>query len=478
MFQPFQILERVASEHPQKDGLVAQGRRLTFAEMLATSRGLAQYFRDRGVRPRDVVVTNLPPATDWLVTLALFHEACITASLWGVGAVSSLDASWLIAAEPHPAFPLERTIIVSDTTLSDALTASPSGGRKHYARGDSSVRYVLTSGTSGAPKAVNFTVDLIDNRMRQMASYWTDSRPELNFMGLTTTGGFFTALSSLSHGTPYLAPESVNERVLALAGEHNIRVLAGSPTQVGHAVSVLKNHGIMLPALEEVRLAGSQPTAALVAVIAEHLRVPLKSIYGSTEGGGIAMRLLAPGDDRSNLGMPITGVTIEILNDEHNVLGPNVDGAVRYRTPGLSPGYVGVPLGASPFQGGWFSPGDYGHLTQTGELVLVGREDDLINVGGAKVSPGLIEDVAREARGVQDAATFIIERVPGVEEIGLALVADDSADLRGLDQALRRAFPACFPTVFGKVDALPMNRMGKVLRHQLSEDFSRRLSGS
>jgi acyl-coenzyme A synthetase/AMP-(fatty) acid ligase len=189
------------------------------------------------------------------------------------------------------------------------------------------MRYVLTSGTTGSPKAVTFTGNNIQARLNQLSSYWADSRPELNFMGLSTTGGFFTALAALKHGYPYMAELAVNRTAIERASEYGIKVLAGSPAQIGQALQVIREHKLSIPSLVEVRLAGSLPSQQLISAIYDDLGVEVKSVYGSTEGGGVAVAMLRPGDDTSDLGELISGIELEIEAD------PDKSGPIRYRGP-------------------------------------------------------------------------------------------------------------------------------------------------
>ena len=130
----------------------------------------------------------------------------------------------------------------------------------------------------------------------------------------------------------------------------------------------------------------------------------------------------------------------------------------------------------SSFRAGWFHPGDRGMLNASGHLVLDGRDSELINLGGVKIDPASVDAVIEGFPGVTDAAAFVIERRAGVPELGLAVVAEANGDLRALDRMLRQRMPGKHPTVFGRVATIPRNRMGKVERRRLTDEFRRRLS--
>jgi fatty-acyl-CoA synthase/long-chain acyl-CoA synthetase len=466
MIQPFELLETAAARYPSQIGMVSESRVYTFQEMHGIAQGFAAKFHSQGLRPRQVASTFLPPDLDWLSTLAIFHEAAVPVSLWGAGSVSNLNVSWFVGTSLHPNVPKQQTIILDSNDLKPVASTHP---RTLYARPDKPMRYVLTSGTTGSPKAVTFTGGNIQARLDNLGTYWADERPELNFMGLSTTGGFFTALAALQNGYQFMAELAVNPSAIERAKEHQIKVLAGSPSQIGHALKLMNEHDLQIPSLEEVRVAGSSPSEKLISAIHNDLGVPVKSVYGSTEGGGVAFTMLSPGDDTSDLGEIVDGVELEVEASD----GPS--GRIRYRGPGVSPGYMESTGDDSSFENGWFYPGDLGHVSETGHLILEGRSDELMNFGGTKLNPEKIEQLAKDFAGVADAGVCLVERVPGIEEVAIAVVGESALDLRALDQILRAKLPIGHPTVFTRAHQIPRNRMGKIVREELKNQILRDL---
>ena len=461
MIQPFELLEKAAIRSPDEIGLVSESRVLTFRQMWEQSQHLATKFHSAGVLPRQVVSTFLPPDLDWLATLAIFHEAAVPVSLWGVGTITNLNVSWFVSINPHNSVPSQQTIILDEALMEIADQSEQRHQRTLFARPDKPMRYVLTSGTTGAPKAVTFTGNNIQARLTHLASYWADSRPEMNFMGLSTTGGFFTALAALQHGYPFMAELAVNRSAIERADEYGIKVLAGSPAQIGQALQVIREHKLSIPSLVEVRIAGSLPSKGLVSAIYDDLGVEVKSVYGSTEGGGVAVTMLRPGDDTADLGELISGIELEI-EAESDISGP-----IRYRGPGVSPGYLDHTHAESGLVNGWFYPGDTGRISDNGHLIMGGRTDDILNVGGAKLNPETVEALANEFDEVLDSAVCLIERLPGIEEVAISVVGGASLDLRGLDQFLRAKLTIGHPTVFSTSNQIPRNRMGKIIREDV-----------
>lgn len=222
-------------------------------------------------------------------------------------------------------------------------------------------------------------------------------------------------------------------------------------------------------------MAGATPSRTLLRLIDDRLGVPVRSVYGSTEGGGVTARMLRADDDLADVGSALPGLELQIVDDSGEPVSTEIPGHVRYRGPGMTAGYF--ERGAvTAFKRGWFEPGDIGTLSPDGSLVLAGRTAEIINVAGQKVNPAAVDALAQEFAGVCDAAAFGLERTNGIAELGLAVVGDADCDLRALDQLLRAKLVSGYPTTFWRVSEIPRNRMGKAERAVLAEAFARTLA--
>lgn len=479
MFAPAQHLQRHAVDRPDDLALVAADSRWTFAELDRCVAAVAQRLRDLGIEPRHLVAIDLPPEEDWIVTLALLRIATATVSLTGVADLGGLPVDALLTRPGAPRFTAPRVVAVDrlwiEQAVADADERDDRAATVLYARDDAICRVIMTSGTTGAPRGAALSVRAVQHRLETLHRYWTDERIELNLMTLSTTGGFHTALANLQHGTPYLALPAGDAAVARIAAELRVEVIAGSPVQVGRLVQLVREAGITMPALREVRTAGGAATRTLLEVIGATLAVPVRGVYGSTEGGGVTMRMLGVDSDPTDVGAPQPGIELQIVDESGAPVADGVSGAVRYRSPGMADGYLTGGDDGS-FRDGWFFPGDQGRRGADGHLVLEGRTSEIVNVGGVKVDPAAVDAAVEGFPGVVDAATFLIEQTPGVPELGLAVVAAAGCDLRALDALLRQRMPGKHPTVYGQVSVIPRTRTGKVERQRLTEEFARRLA--
>jgi len=192
----------------------------------------------------------------------------------------------------------------------------------------------------------------------------------------------------------------------------------------------------------------------------------LVEVYSSNEAGNIAT---IEGDAPGPAATVLPGVEVEIVDERGAPLPPGQEGEIRVRTPYMIDGFHGDPAAtARMFKGGWFHPGDRGVLRAPERLEVLGRADELMNVGGIKVLPGDIEDVIRRGGKVSDAGVCMVRNADGIDEVWVAVCFAPGADAAAVER-LRPTFRD-FP--FGPANLVPLNAIprtdtGKIKRAEL-----------
>jgi long-chain acyl-CoA synthetase len=124
------------------------------------------------------------------------------------------------------------------------------------------------------------------------------------------------------------------------------------------------------------------------------LNLPLKNLYGSTEGGAVAG---AKNEDirLDTVGPAYAGAEVRATDE----------GEIMYRQPGTFVGYYKDPEGtAQVLKDGWFYTGDSGFIRDDGHIVLLDRVKDLVRLAGEEIlSPQLIESRLRLSPYIKDA---------------------------------------------------------------------------
>ena len=124
------------------------------------------------------------------------------------------------------------------------------------------------------------------------------------------------------------------------------------------------------------------------------LNLPLKSLYGTTEGGALTG---APNDD----------IRLETVGPAHEGTEVRIteNGELVYRQPGVFVGYYKDPAKtAEVLRDGWFYSGDSGLITEDGHIVFLDRMSDLTELpSGDKLAPQLVESRLRFSPYIRDA---------------------------------------------------------------------------
>ncbi|MDX2201746.1 MAG: fatty acid--CoA ligase family protein [Hyphomicrobiaceae bacterium] len=213
--------------------------------------------------------------------------------------------------------------------------------------------------------------------------------------------------------------------------------------------------------------AGSTLTSAAARRLWGRLALQVVSTYGSTETGTAStVDAHTAITIEGAVGPVIPGMTVEIVGAGGELLRPGHEGRVRIRGDAAVSGYYRDPeTSQSKFDTKGFYPGDLGLMTPAGVLVITGRENAVINVGGDKISPERIEAAVVAFAGVSDAAVTTAQEPQGSPGIGCTIVWRGPENLEGLKEHLRQALPARFiPRTFRAVTSIPRNASGKIER--------------
>jgi acyl-CoA synthetase (AMP-forming)/AMP-acid ligase II len=183
-------------------------------------------------------------------------------------------------------------------------------------------------------------------------------------------------------------------------------------------------------------------------------------------------------DTPGAVGYVVPDVTVEIVSETGQVLPRGSEGLIRVKSTHAVDHYIGDPeASAKTFREGCFYPGDIGSLDAQNLLRIVGRHDALLNLGGDKINPEVIERTLAACEGVAECAAFGSPNELGIDNVWAAVVAGSETDDDKLRIYCEANLPPQFrPVGFIRVDRLPRNEMGKLDRRALPNLLSPRSS--
>lgn len=208
--------------------------------------------------------------------------------------------------------------------------------------------------------------------------------------------------------------------------------------------------------------------------------------WGSSESGGAifcdVQKAAAQPDTLAALGRPLEGkVEVRFLDTEGNETVATKEAPARMALRGsmIMSGYWGQEeLSRESLRDGWLLTGDLAYEYK-GWIFMHGRADDIINVGGRKVSPVEVENTAGLYEGIRGCACIGVEDTEGIMGQVPVLFLEKCPGYTQKDLAhflSERLENYKLPTHYIPVDEIPKNRMQKTDRRALARMWEERNS--
>ena len=462
--------------HGSRTAVVCGRNSCTYAELDERSEALAHELRRTGAGPDTVVAVLMSRRTDFVVSLLGVLKAGAAYLVLDPDYPAERLAFLLADANPvalltdSPDLPVKAPCPVRDVTK-----ALPPAPEKLPAPGPRDLAYlVYTSGTTGQPKGVqiehhslaNFTLWHVDHygltpedRAGHVFSFAFDASA-WGIFPLLSAGG---SIHILDHA------ERTDPEQMHAAFEREAITLANIPTILAEQIQ-------NLPAPGALRLLATGGDALRTFRPQPYL---LFNEYGPSESTIMATcHHVQAVDGPIPIGQPIAGTRAVILDQHGNPQPVGLPGELHLSGPGLARGYLNRPE-QTAFVLNPFAPADdpdYARFYRTGDLCrelpsgtleFLGRMDTQLSLRGFRIEPAEIEQKILAVPGVGAAAVTVWTDASGDKRLCAYVVADD-LDVDSLKATLRRTLPvAMIPSLFVRMDSLPLTSNGKIDRGAL-----------
>lgn len=198
--------------------------------------------------------------------------------------------------------------------------------------------------------------------------------------------------------------------------------------------------------------------------------------YGLTEAAAnIFTEFHRDKDKLSSLGKASPNISIKISDDEGNECAPYEIGEIMVYGDVVMQGYWNDPeLTASTLSDYWVHTGDLGLKDEVDYIYIKGRKDDIINIGGEKVSPLEIESAINKHPNVMESACVseMDNNKMTSKSIKAYLILKDNSefDQQKLIEFLRNMVEEYkIPYKFEVISNLPKTPTGKIQRERLRQ---------
>lgn len=325
---------------------------------------------------------------------------------------------------------------------------------------------MLTSGTTGPPKRVDLSYDMLARSVLgadpERAPAPTQVRRGVAIVNspLVHIGGVFRVLQCVAEARPFVLLDRFELDAWARAvRRHRPRTVSLVPA----ALRTVLHSELTRDDLASIRAVtcGTAPLSADDAdAFTDKYGIPVLTSYAATEfGGGVAGWTLAEYKKhwrakRGSVGRANPGVQLRVVGDGGTALAPNEVGLLEVKPAQLGP------------TAAWMRTADLARIDADGFLWIVGRADQAIIRGGFKVMPEEVRTALESHPAVAGAAVVgrpdaRLGETP-VAMVELRASASASADAGLLADYLRTRLARYeIPTEIAIVDAIPRTPSGK-----------------
>lgn len=433
-------LERWAKETPGKPAIRTEDRDVSYAELHAAARRLANSLLDLGLEKQDVVAIQMPNWPEFLIayfgtmmmggilaTMHMPYRGREMEPLLNHGRAKAVICTGPLPNHDAPATmldlrdrvaSLEHVIVAGQNAPAGALslnTLIAEGADRAIAEPPGPADFstlCFTSGTSAAPKGVlrehrtfcgnarafSPTIDLTADDVVMVAPPFT------HVFGLCCTN-LTLWVGGTSLLLPLFTPEAYAERLIDGAPS----VVFSAPAHLAGTVKAGLLDGTNITSVRLVVTGGSVCPAAVAAAFESRLKGGrVGHLFGMTE---MILATQTPPDSppekRHGSAGPVTpGVEARVTDPQGAILGPGEEGELEIMSYANLAGYLeNAAANAVSFtEDGWFRTGDLAVIDADGFIDITGRVKDLINRGGIKFNPTDLENTLMAHDAVVQAA--------------------------------------------------------------------------
>lgn len=494
---PF-YLEMNASKFPEKVALITEDNTYDYHDINQAANKIGYGLQQAGMKRGDHIVIDMPNGYEFVVTYFgvlklgavvtpintkltteeinyILHDSNASAFLT-VGSLmeqaQGVDFKGLKVTTDSGAAGwgrLEEWLHMEDVDFSTADTKE-----------DDLSTLLYTSGTTGSPKGVlltNRNVLSVGQMISTEMELGTNART-LFMMPLSHSAplNLFFVSTMMVGGTAVTRKEFDPYELLNVVETERVTHFFGAPVAFLFAAKLLTKHEFDLSSMERWVYGGAPISPKDVAFIKEQFQTDcLTGVYGLTEGGPSGTLLRPEVHDRKAGSIGKNGclyTELKVVDEVGNDVATDEVGEIVIRGLGVMKEYHNKEdKTKETFINGWLRTGDLGKRDEDGYIWVVDRVKDVIISGGLNIYPFEVEQSLQAYPAFQEVAVVGVPHPEWGETVKVFYVGEEEVDEKDVKAFFKTKLADYkMPKLFERVDVLPRNATGKVLKHVLREE--------
>ena len=516
------LFDKATDLYPNKEALVDDTGRFTYALLREKVDKLAISFIKLGIKKKDFILLQLPNWHEFIYAYFALHKiGAILVLLVPRHSYSEISylcnltrpKAWILPErykkidyrplieeirKENPqlehiisARSLKNNTFVSLERLIHETTLSQKNLKKLAERRPDPMevgQIMPTGGTTGVPKAAPRTHNDFIANVEYHSKAWeiTNEDTILTVAPVSHGQGILAGLgASFFNFAKYVLTESTKpEDICGIIEKEKITAFPSVPAVINRLANINTLKDYDLSSLKKIYGGGAPSTPDLVRKVQEKLGCKYVNAFGSVEGSSAMTRL---DDDIETIcntigkrDCPYTH--FKIIDSEGNELPPNISGELVTKGPTVFTGYFKSPeVNKDSFTNeGYFKTGDLAKIDENENITITGRIKDIILRGGESISATEIEVLINEHPDIDDVAVVgmpdkdLGERICAYIQVSSGSKLEPEEIMSFLKN--QGASLLQMPERIEFIDAIPLTKVGKADKKTLRLDIAKRMT--
>jgi benzoate-CoA ligase len=466
------------ADQSNKPAVIDNHTTLTYGQLRLHTELFAGYLHTQDYKPQQRIVISMDDSVSWpvvfLAALYVGMNPVLVSNIMPVADIERIidisDAT-VIVSDHHQEWSIP--CINKNIVLSCCAEPLTTFYRFHP---DEMCLWLLSSGSTGDPKCiVNRHANLYKLMelvapaagIDQDSVVYSTAKMSWTY-GFNISVTFTLGMGATAHvGADLPAPSRVYDRLQ----QHDITHLFSVP---GVLASMIRHPNTDVELPQKIFSSGEPLPLQISQTFLDLHNRKIYEVFGMSETTQIYCMQTNNNWQSGTIGQPLPGVNYE-LRDNHGLP--------------VEPGQIGELFVSSPcqasfywkdwkktqdvFQGSWVRTGDQCLQNEQGNLVFLGRCDDLVKIKGLYVASVEIENVIMTVPGVEDCTVVHSANLQGLAELHAFVVSATIKDSAEIQLELQRQLPAYkIPRHFKFVNSLPRTLTNKKIRNTLRKSLA------
>lgn len=343
---------------------------------------------------------------------------------------------------------------------------------ENYSKEEAIVIY--SSGTTGKAKGVILSHYAITTNADAIISYMNLNESDCMYMVKTIshlssiTGELLVSLKVKNQ--LLISPVIVPPRfILHNIQRYNVSKICLNPTLLELIVKEYQRRTYNISSLGDIFIQGAKTNDVLgkkARTIFNKCNIYFE--YGLTEAGPRVASQKVNEVCNSSVGKPILGVKVVAISEQGSTAKANEKGIIHVKTPSVFSGYIQGSKRLPSLYNGWLNTGDIGFLDDVGDLHIVGRADDVLNICAHKIYPYDVEKQIQKFADVQECVVTAVQFHN--EEMLCCLYVSDVEIHKDIKKILGSVLIRYeIPKAFFRINAIPKKTSGKIAMKKVKE---------